>query len=85
MRKLTVHLGKAGKRWRVERETLLGLCEYRSRTITIAISGSRRDLIDTCVHEILHAEFPRMRHRRIRRVAAACAKVIESVLCGKRR
>jgi len=84
-RHLTIRLGKSRRRWRVNRDALAGLCDHARRTITIWPATSRHDLIDTCVHEVMHAEFPKMKHRRVKRISAACAEVIEFVLGGKRR
>ena len=75
-----------GKRWRVERRHILGLCDYGNHTITIGPhAGPRtRELIDTTIHEVLHAEFPKWRHKKVNRVARSIARVVHWALKSER-
>jgi len=69
-----------GKRWHVERKKILGLCDYESRLLTITPKLKRRKLIDVTIHEVLHAELPKMREKKIERVATSCARLVFRVL-----
>lgn len=73
-----------GQRFRIKRKNmrkLYGLCSYDKQLITIASDPiSRRDLIDTAIHEVLHAEFPNANHEKIYHVAAGLARVIDKLL-----
>ena len=69
-----------GKRWRIERKKLLGLCDYESKTITISPGLRRMELVDTVIHEVMHAELPKLRHRKVERVSTSCARAVVKVL-----
>jgi hypothetical protein len=42
------------------------LCEHREATISLNIHQSQQTLLDTMLHEILHAEFPMATERNVR-------------------
>lgn len=51
----------AGERWKVVEtrlRTAYGVCDYESRTIKIAAGLSAEDLLDTLLHEVIHARWP---------------------------
>jgi hypothetical protein len=69
-----------GKLWKIELIELKGLCDYDDRTITIGKHCSSEDLVDTVIHELLHAEYPKMKHKRLKRVAGSLARGLCKVL-----
>ena len=59
-RRRTVYIGD--KRWKVEWECRLrdadGLCDYATRTIKLRRGMNVSDLVDTILHEMIHARWP---------------------------
>lgn len=55
----TVYIGE--QRWKITRATLRGIygdCDYGTRTIRIHAKLRGVDLLDTLIHEIIHARWP---------------------------
>jgi hypothetical protein len=51
----------AGSRWRIQRARLrnaYGLCDYASRTIKLDSRLAGSELLDTLIHELIHARWP---------------------------
>jgi hypothetical protein len=69
-----------GKEYTIDREPLFGFCDDGSREITIVPKLPRLDLIDTAIHEVLHAEFPEVKHKKVYHVATELARVIDELL-----
>lgn len=69
-----------GKKYKIDRDEITGLCQYEKRKITIAPQLSRQDLMDTAIHEILHVEFPNAKHDKVYHVAAELARVLDKLL-----
>jgi hypothetical protein len=58
-RQRTVNI--AGSRWRIQRARLrnaYGLCDYATRTIKIGTGLAGSELLDTLIHELIHARWP---------------------------
>lgn len=56
----TIYIG--GQRWKVHwdaplRGEIYGMCDYASRTIQLRRGQNVADLVDTIIHEILHARW----------------------------
>ena len=59
-RQRTIYLGDS-ERWRIVRANLpglYGLCDYASHTISIHQTLNGVELMDTLIHEIIHARWP---------------------------
>jgi hypothetical protein len=55
----TVYVGE--QRWKIIRKRLRdddGQCDYRAKTISIADTIHGVDLLDTLIHELIHARWP---------------------------
>lgn len=59
-----------------------GYCHPDTRTIYLRRGQSRRNLIDTAIHEACHAADERLLHERVDRIAAAGAAVVEALIRG---
>lgn len=59
-RRRTVYIG--GQRWKVAWDCRLrdcyGICDYESRTIKLRAGMDVTDLVDTILHEMIHARWP---------------------------
>jgi succinate dehydrogenase flavin-adding protein (antitoxin of CptAB toxin-antitoxin module) len=59
-RRRTVYIGN--QRWKVEWDCRLrgldGLCDYERKTIKLRRGMNVADLVDTIVHELIHARWP---------------------------
>jgi DNA-binding Xre family transcriptional regulator len=69
-------LGRSGKLWRIRSQSLAGICIWRSRELIAAKDQRGRELLDTLVHELLHAELPGLKHGKVRRVAESITRMI---------
>jgi hypothetical protein len=69
-------LERSGKTWRIKDDALAGVCLFVNREIAIYDRLKGRELLDTLVHELLHAELPGLSHRKVRRVAASVTRMI---------
>lgn len=59
-RRRTIYIGE--QRWKVQWDAPLrgdtyGLCDYETKTIRLRRGQSITDLVDTIIHEILHARW----------------------------
>lgn len=77
-----------GKAWtirlvhgRIAADGRVGECDYDARTIRVQ-TGDCEEL-DCIVHEVLHALYPKRKHKWINRTADAIAAAL--VVCGYRR
>jgi len=59
-RRRTVYI--AGERWKVLWDCRLrdcyGLCDYATKTIKLRAGMDHADLVDTILHELIHARWP---------------------------
>jgi hypothetical protein len=85
-RKLTIN----GKPWTVrtfegyvppgEKEPMYGLCDYTERVIWIRRQQRDAELLDTLVHEVLHAVLPHLSERDVTTSARTIAAAL--LACG---
>ena len=85
-RKITINR----KRWSVrmfdglvppgETETMFGLCDYTNRVIWIRRNQTDAELLDTLIHEVLHAAVPHLGEREVAGAARTIAKALTT--CG---
>lgn len=79
-----------GKAWQIrvfdsltppgESEPMFGLCDYVARVLWIRRDQTEAELLDTLVHEVLHAAVPHLDERDVRRGAEAIAAALSA--CG---
>ena len=65
-----------GKRYRVVAEALYGMCDSpkkRDPAIYLFADLSKKEGLDTCIHEALHAEFWGVSERKVERAATEIA------------
>lgn len=60
-RRRTIYIN--GQRWKIQWDAPLrgdcyGLCDYATRTIQLRRGQTVSDLVDTIIHEIVHARWP---------------------------
>lgn len=60
-RRRTIYI--SGQRWKIRwdaplRGEVYGMCDYASRTIQLRLGQNVSDLVDTIIHEIVHARWP---------------------------
>jgi hypothetical protein len=72
-------LVRSGKTWRISADSLAGICIYEDRELSILKRLKGRELLDTLVHELLHAELPGLSHRKVKRVAKSITRMIWSM------
>ena len=76
----TVYIGD--QRWKISRDrrlrTKYGECDYGSRTIRICASLRGLDLLDTLIHEMLHARWPDLHEEAVEEFAATLAGFLEA-------
>lgn len=82
----TVYIGD--QRWKISRDrrlrTKYGECDYGTRTIRVCASLSGVDLLDTLIHELLHARWPDLHEEAVEEFAATLAQILhaEGFRCG---
>lgn len=79
-RRKTVYIGD--HRWKITSDRKLrgsmGECDYESRTIRICTSLSGVDLLDTLIHEVIHARWPDLSEEAVEEVATTLAQIIDA-------
>lgn len=76
-RRRTVYIGDA--RWKIERASLRGKygeCDYGSRTIRIHHTLAGDELLDTLLHELIHARWPDLQESSVEEFAGTLAHVL---------
>lgn len=73
-----------GKDWRITRrhrdcKGLDGCCFFEERVIYIAPYLSGQDLIDTIIHELCHAYYPKASEKSVSAFATDAARVVVSM------
>jgi hypothetical protein len=69
----------SGRRIRIVAEELDGLWEDDRGQISFRSSLKGRALIETLIHELLHAELPKLSEYRVRKTARAVARLMWTV------
>lgn len=79
-KRLTIYIGD--QRWKICRDRRLrgkyGECDYGSRTIRICASLRGLDLLDTLIHELLHARWPDLHEQAVEEFAATLAGFLDA-------
>lgn len=70
-----------GQRWRIDRSKkllpkLYGRCDYSQRLISVCRSLSGVPLLDTLIHEVIHARWPDLSEEAVEEVASTLAAII---------
>ena len=65
------HIRVRSQRWVIQDPKILpvgelGECDWEERLLTIPDDGDTRDELDTCIHELLHAQYPDLTERQVR-------------------
>jgi hypothetical protein len=79
----TVYIGD--QRWKIVRATLRGKygdCDYTNRVIRIHHTLTGTDLMDTLLHELLHARWPDLLESSVEEFAATLTAVLEAERFG---
>lgn len=63
-----------------ETETMYGLCDYVQRVIWIRRNQTDAELLDTLIHEVLHAAVPHLGERDVAGAARTIARAL--ITCG---
>lgn len=76
----TVYIGDS--RWKIVRDQRLrgcyGECDYGTRTIRICSSLVGLDLLDTLIHEVIHARWPDLHEDAVEEVATTLAGILDA-------
>jgi hypothetical protein len=75
----TVYVGD--QRWKIERARLRaddGQCNYNTKTIRIADKLVGVDLLDTLIHELIHARWPDLHEDAVAEFAETLSGVIDA-------
>ena len=79
-RSRTVYIG--GERWKVTRASRLrknyGECHYAAKTIRICSTLRGLDLLDTLIHEVIHARWPDLSEEAVEEVATTLAGILDA-------
>jgi hypothetical protein len=70
-----------GQRWKIRRARLRGKCgdcDYGTRTIRIDSRLCGTDLLDTLIHELVHARWPDLHEEAVLEFATLAAGVIDA-------
>lgn len=71
----------AGQRWKIRRAKLRGRygdCDYATRTIRIHHTLSGTELMDTLLHEMIHARWPDLLESSVEEFAATLTGVLDA-------
>jgi hypothetical protein len=79
------HTLSDGRRIQIEYGRIQGLWEADERVITIDRELGGRGFVETLLHEILHAECPRLTEDQVQRTAESQARALWNVLKRMRR
>ena len=77
-RQRTVYI--AGQRWKIQRarlRSLYGDCDYEKRRIRIHHTLTGTDLLDTLLHELIHARWPDLAEEAVEEFAGILTNVLE--------
>ena len=77
-RQRTVYI--AGQRWKIQRarlRNLYGDCDYAKRRIRIHHTLAGTDLLDTLLHELIHARWPDIAEESVAEFAGILTTVLE--------
>lgn len=76
----TVYIGD--QRWKISRSRRLrqddGQCDYAAREIRICSTLSGLDLMDTLIHEVLHARWPDLSEDAVEELATTLAGILDA-------
>lgn len=77
----TVYIGEA--RWKITADkkmmpTAYGECDYGARTIRLCPTLSGLDLLDTLIHELIHARWPDLHEEAVEEFASTLAGIIDA-------
>jgi hypothetical protein len=75
----TVYIG--GQRWKIRRAKLRGCygdCNYATRTIRIHHTLTGTELMDTLLHEMIHARWPDLLESSVEEFAATLTGVLDA-------
>lgn len=79
-RRSTVYVGE--KRWKIVRDKrlrdCLGICDYDQRTIRVCVTLAGIDLLDTLIHELIHARWPDLSEDAVEEFASTLAAIIDA-------
>jgi hypothetical protein len=79
-RRRTVYI--AGQRWKVQWDCRLrgayGICDYENKTIKLAAGMDTADLVDTILHELLHARWPDLDETAVCDMAETCSRFLDA-------
>jgi hypothetical protein len=80
-RRTTVYIGE--QRWRIcrKQKTLprfFGQCDYNAKTISACSSLRGVDLMDTLIHELIHARWPDLAEEAVEEIATTLAGVLDA-------
>jgi hypothetical protein len=71
----------AGQRWKIVRAKLrraYGECDYDTRTIRIDERVTGRELLDTLIHELVHARWPDLHEQAVIEFSNIAAEVLDA-------
>lgn len=78
----TVYIG--GQRWKVQWDQRLkdcyGICDYETRTIRLRAGMDLADLVDTILHEMIHARWPDLNEEAVSDFAETMSGFLDA--CG---
>lgn len=78
----TVYIG--GQRWKVQWDQRLkdcyGICDYDTRTIRLRAGMDLADLVDTILHEMIHARWPDLNEEAVSDFAETMSGFLDA--CG---
>ena len=76
----TVYIGD--QRWKLARDRRLrgsyGECDYAAKTIRICSTLVGLDLLDTLIHEVIHARWPDLHEEAVEEVATTLAGILDA-------
>jgi hypothetical protein len=79
-RRRTVYI--AGQRWKVQWDCRLrgcyGICDYETKTIKLAAGMDTADLVDTILHEFIHARWPDLDETAVSDMAETCSRFLDA-------
>jgi hypothetical protein len=75
----TVYIG--GQRWKIRRAKLRGCygdCNYATKTIRVHHTLTGTELMDTLLHEMIHARWPDLQESSVEEFAATLTGVLDA-------
>jgi hypothetical protein len=84
--KLTRHTLSNGKRITIELDNpLRGIWDEATQRITVWADKDTKEHLDTLLHELIHAEFPKFREKKTYKMASSFSRMILKVYKIKRK